>query len=820
MSNHSQASDSARLLTVEGILVEHEQLLAAQADREDAQQIRGFVDRLEASGAYFDEASERKAIQGTLDYWTSELAKYPADQDSTGQRRRSICDFDADALQALQRDFQNPFGGIADRTLSLTPGQRHSPAAILRLIDDAAKPQGLRFQEGLLKEMVSQVTGDSERDDPTQAVRDRDDAGLLEFCLWHLFEDPETRLGNKVYRPRRSGHKDERVEYFSCKVYLVRKTDQLFEALGRPAAVLDALMRMGGGDTRMHGAESFFGAIAGHFVDLGQALRTWLRSGHLGAGSYELYGSKSLTLLEFLQASRLAFAERGRWRIVHPALVRWDPLKERRWKAAQREKLLSLSSTVLLVALGTSLVWIAWYEYWTGLAATQLATAQTSTDVDKRLIESVAGLRASRLSMGSEDSYASQVGNDAIGAVIAERARLGKGAIDDLPPYPNLPHLECEKIQGSGTAFRYAVKVANVAAKLSLNVCPVFAVNLNGTRLAAAWEKAGRVTLRVFEIQPNFQLGSGENGALREDDLNAETQTVPWMQNAMELELEPSLNRKSTQLKGECIDRALRFSEDDRTVSFECLYSVDKQTSAVQWIHAMIRGKGAPPDAASLAAIARAEMVVADTSNELKPCKGSEELPRTSRAKSVFLGRLTESGSGFATVREDGFVQIWHDGKQRPCLSTQFRSDFVRVATGGRPAALAVNDVPRPTYAVYALDPINPTPVIRVYEQEARHARLLMEHYPSAGVGTPVGMRFTKGARCLWIRAVRKSGGHLAAVDYYLVLDLKRLLSVGSALEKDRRAETALEKDHRAEATFEKPLLKYNEAVTQQCYGK
>ena len=810
MNNQAHATGSPRLLTIEEILAEHERLLAAQAEREDVDQIRSFVERLEDSGACFDEAFERKAIQGTLDYWTSEMAKHLADRDSGGQRRRCIREFDAEALRALQREFANPFGGIAERMRSLGPGDRHSPAAILRLIDEAAKPQSLRFQEGLLKELVSQVAGDSERDTATQAARERDDAGLLEFCLWHLFEDPETRLGNKLYRPRRSGHKLERVDYFSCKVYLVRKADQLYEAHGRPAAMLDALMRMTGGNARTQGPQSVLDSIAERFESLGRAARARLPSERLQVRKFELYGSKGLSLLEFLQAARLAFDEGGKWRIVHPALARWDPLKERRWKAAQKQRLLFLSSAAVVVALATSLAWIAWYEFWTNLAMTRLATAQIATDSRERLRQSVAGMQAAKLSMGSDNAYASQVGNDAIGAVIGERARSGKGAVQDLRTYPNLPRLECEQIQVLGAGSSYSVTAPNAPVKLSSEACPVFASNLDGTRLAAAWEKAGRVTLRVFEIPTDFQLGSGNNGALREADLKSETQAAPWMQNAMlrELELEPPLDRESAALTQECKDRALRFSEDDRTVSFECLYSVDQRTSTVQWVPAIIKAAG--PGAAAQPAIAGAQNVVADASDTLKSCTSREGPPRTSRVTSVFLGPRTGSGSGFVTVQGDGYVQIWHDEQQPPCLSTQFRSDFVRVATGGRPAALDVQDiaVPTPMYAIYAL---SPTPVVRVYEQEARHARLLMEHYPPAGVGTPVAIRFTENARCLQIRASRKSGGQLAAVDYYLILDLNRLLAVGRALERDLGA---------APTSAEPPLQAYSRAIQKQCYGR
>jgi len=434
MNQQSHATGGSRLLTIEAILAEHERLLAAQAEREDVDQIRSFVAKLEGSGVYFDEAFERKALQGTLDYWTSELAKHLADQDSSGQKRRSIRNFDAEALRALQGDFTNPFGGIADRMVSLDPGDRHSPAAILRLIDETAQPQNLRFQDGLLKEMISQVAGDSERGSAMQAARERDDASLLEFCLWHLFEDLETRLGNKLYRPRKSGHKLERVDFFSCKVYLVRKADQLFEAAGRPASMLDALMRMGGGTMRPQRPASFLASIAGKFEGFGRAALASLRSRRLQAPKFELYGEKALDLPQFLQAARLAFNEGGKWRIVHPALARWDPLKERRWKAAQKEKLLFLSFTAVVVALVTSLAWIGWYELWTSLAMSRLAKAQIATDPKERVAESVAGLRAAKLSMASDNSYASQVGNDAIGAPAAVSEPPASGVRADPEP--------------------------------------------------------------------------------------------------------------------------------------------------------------------------------------------------------------------------------------------------------------------------------------------------------------------------------------------------------------------------------------------------
>ncbi len=813
MNDQTRASGGTRFLTVDEILSEHERLLAAHSAQADVPRVRSFVERLEDSGVHFDEASERKAIQGTLDYWTSELVKHPDEHEATAQRRRSIREFDAEALRALQHGFSNPFGGIAERMGALGRDDRRSPAAIVQLIADAANTQNLRFQEGLLKEMACQVAGEVEKDSPAQAIHDREDARLLEFCLWHLFEDPETRLGNKLYRPRKSGGKAERVDFFSCKVYLTRKADALFEALGRPDAVLDALMRIGADSVTARRSRSFLTAIAGKIDELGESVQAWLRSRSPQARQFELYGRKGLSLPEFLQASRLAFSEGGGWRIAHPALARWDPLKERRWKAAQRQRLVFFGSTAVLVALGTSLAWIGWYAFWTNLAMAHLSSAQLFADTNprKRLAESVAGLWASNLSMGSDVSYASQVANDAIGAIIGRRARDGQGTLEALEPHPSLPRVECERTPSFGGGTAYSVSVPGTLVKrATMDACPVFAVSLSGTRLAAAWEQLGRVTLRVFQIPADFQLrGSGGNGALVEADLKGHTDPAPWMQALDELALRPLPNTQSASLK-DCKDRTLRFSEDGRIVSFECLYSVDETMSSVQWIPAVV--EDAEAETASEETVAGPEKVMADTDNALRRCNGETvaSLPSTSRITSVFLGPRRGSGGTFVTVRGDGYVQIWHDDKEPPCLSAQFRADFIRVGTAGRPAALDVEDVAVPS-AVYAVYALSPTPVVRVYEQrQAEQATLRVEHYPPAGVGTPVGIKFTDEARCLQIRTSRRNRGVPVSVDYYLILDAKRLLAVGRALEKDLDAEAPGEN---------RPLNEYHRAIEKHCNG-
>ncbi len=516
MDNGNLSTSGTPFLTVDAILAEHEHLLSAAPEREDLPQIRAFVDRLARSGAYFDEAFERKAAQGILDYWTSELAKHADGAEPAGSSRRTLDEFDVQALGALQRDFENPFGSIAEQVEALSEADRHAPQALLKLIGETAKAANLRFQDGLVKEMVSQVTGD------------REDATLLEFCLWHLFEDPQTRCGNKIYRPRRSRHHNERVDFFSCKVFLVLKADELLEAQAEPErdTLIDALMSMGGGSAEAGRSRPAQRGLSARLADLGASVLARVRPAVMPADQFTLYGQAPLTLNEFLERSRLAFLNRGTWRIAHPALAdRWDPLKKRRWEVEERDKRrqsrLAIVSTVVVVGLATSLGWYAWYVVWTGLATQHLARAQASEDSKERLTQAVAGLRAAGRSMAIDEAYAGQIANDAIGAVIGDRAR--QGTLGTLAAYPGVPSIECERMQVYHGPDKYAVTIRSdfgPPTKLGglLDACPLFATNLRGNLLAAAWDKGGKVDLKVFElVSPEPAAGGcqGRQGGTR-----------------------------------------------------------------------------------------------------------------------------------------------------------------------------------------------------------------------------------------------------------------------------------------------------------------
>src|SRR5262249_14243842 len=143
----------------------------------------------------------------------------------------------------------------------------------------------------------------------------------------------------------------------------------------------------------------------------------------------------------------------------------------------------AILSTVVLVALATSLGWYAWYIAWTRLATQHLARAQASDDSKERLSQAVAGLRAAGRSMAIDEAYAGQIANDAIGAVIGDGAR--QGMLGELRAYPGVPSIECERMQVYHGPDKYAVTIRSdfrPPTRLGglLDACPLFAANLRG----------------------------------------------------------------------------------------------------------------------------------------------------------------------------------------------------------------------------------------------------------------------------------------------------------------------------------------------------
>jgi hypothetical protein len=131
--------DGPRWITVDLVRAEHGRLLALEAEAaksgaalEFLPAVRAFVAALGPAGALFDEPSERKALQGYLDYWASELAdKTAADAHATFRFEEEIGDFDEEALRQLQDTVENPFSALARSLAALDDDDRQSAAGVL-----------------------------------------------------------------------------------------------------------------------------------------------------------------------------------------------------------------------------------------------------------------------------------------------------------------------------------------------------------------------------------------------------------------------------------------------------------------------------------------------------------------------------------------------------------------------------------------------------------------------------------------------------------------------------------------------------------------
>jgi hypothetical protein len=316
-----------------------------------------------------------------------------------------------------------------------------------------------------------------------------------------------------------------------------------------------------------------------------------------------------------------------------------------------------------------------------------------------------------------------------------------------------------------------------------------------GERLAAAWMDGGKVRLALYALAGD---GSGSN---------AESDLSPVRTFSLDLEC-PDLY----------VSPRIRFSPGGGIVSLECLIPSDPRKAGagrdqwVEWHHAILGTEEL--DSSVQAALAFLEATTKELVDRRTPpaekmtCTlqaagvSRKEGIRLDKVDSVYFGARGASGKvdAFVTTGPDGYVRLWRDPPEVSlegnyfrsrgrCPRAQFFSDFVRISLAGRPSSVAFQETAHGNYyAVYHDDP----PVIRVFEQrDPRHAEVIMEHYPAAGLGTIVDMRFTQDAKCIGVRMARprpltrRTSLPDVQLDYTLILDKGILMNVGRGLLHD-----------------------------------
>jgi hypothetical protein len=237
-------------------------------------------------------------------------------------------------------------------------------------------------------------------------------------------------------------------------------------------------------------------------------------------------------------------------------------------------------------------------------------------------------------------------------------------------------------------------------------------------------------------------------------------------------------------LKETCAAVELRFSRDNEVVSLECLYedestrpdgrqdtgdgghhmslawkgwawqnpqvgpaghdapAIDDRGAADAGHDACAAGGGDAGTDRSRCVVARIQAFVAENARRfvarkstmsdapMNPTYSDCETSTTAALRqeppvqSVFVASLSRDRPGWITVGDDGHVRFWllRNGNGQPCLHADFFSDFVRVITGGQPAAVDVwQDATgaQRYYAIYAFEPGYGMPTLRVYAQRA-----------------------------------------------------------------------------------------------------
>lgn len=725
MEHDPRPESTALFTTLEQIRSEHARLLDADCG-DDAPgpefwvAVQRFATCVAESGIYFDEPHEVKACQGYLSYWERELSRARAERRLTGNLRvPELKPYDEAALRDLQTRYTSPFEGLAKEAHALVKDvtRTRSKNELVKLVEGMAAAAGLRFELDLVKEISNQVAGDTFA--PT----------LVEFCLHHLFEDPGTRVGNKLRRLS-----NERS--FSCLAYLVDKTEQLYTQQGptEKRAMLDALSLYA---TR-YDPRLPWDTIPGPEIEAvdGAASPTFKDS-----------GGRTMPLRSFLVSSRLLFEYGPGLSIVHPGLFRrWPELlaeirvrKDREQRRRRVRLYGAIAAAVVFFAFGAwqylarqgeedqaranALAAEAYSNLWKYEAC---RVRQKKTDCDSKAPLENARAKAREAVNAAPTRRAMMALNDAIGAKLGADVN-SPGAEKPLawrPPGPKVGPCDGEQGQGGALCFvGSAGQLVNLAGlpESSGQGLP-FGTDRNEEWVAVAWPKSGGTneppdgTLQVAV----FHLVQGNKavpvGAIR--------------------------NTK-------CVGKVagVRVSSNGSAVTIDCEPSSEDGPT---WALITLSG---------------------EAEKELAMSPEEED-----SIDAIYFASPDEKGvaKGFAKLKDGGVLEITNEpGKDPDILQT----DILRVM--GRPGHVAYR-----SERGFAATGKFGAPMVVVHEKTGRGPGASNEGRDTIfavpfGLGTPTQVNFSPKATCVEVRTMK---GENQAYRYHVVLDAEVLKEVAKGM--------------------------------------
>lgn len=714
--------------TLDEIRAEHSRLL--DLDTEDEAPgpgfwfaVQGFATRVAESGIYFDEPHEVKACQGYLSYWQRELSRAKSEQRFESDLAiPGLKPYDEAALRALQSLYANPFAHFAEEVQAMPQADARtlSSEELGKLIERKAAEAGLRFELDLVKEISGQVAGDTYA--PT----------LVEFCLYHLFEDARTRIGNKLRRPPRE-------RSFSCLQYLIDKTDRIYRTQGpsEQRAMLDALSEYGAGyDPGVPSdaiclkpkIEAVKGATSPTFKDV---------------------AGRALALTPFLLSSRVLFERASGLSIVHPALFRrWPELlaeirvRKDRAERSRRTRfygtvavalvLLGLSSWSLVQVRGekdqkraNALAAHVYRDLWayegcrTGKKPAR-AGADCSQLLDNARSKALEGVTT------SPTSRAIAALNDTIGAMLGANARTwreGKLGVTPLAWRGSAPSVgPCPPERGrTGTLCFVDAQARNMVLPGGLTQSNVeLAMDVGETHLALAWPTFDPSTWKVAE-----QVGLEAFVVERQSEVRA-IDGLPG-------------NR--------CQQRSVshvRLSTDGQMASLDCVGGSREEAEALWDVVPLSDG---------------AWQWIAPEKLESMRANGA--------ILSVYFA--SPGGKGYATLKDDGEVEVFDGSAEEPVAA--YDSDFLR--STGRPENLGFH--PTEGFAAIGSTLTFDYPLVLVHDDEGRDRVF----FAPSGLGTPQRVDFSPNGKCVEVRTVDASKNTFA---YHIVLDVDILMKVAQQM--------------------------------------